>query len=381
MADSKLKIKVTSSSQGVLIHSNPEIEVIVVNEASDGSNLILTSNNEREYIIPKGVEKMTGNSQFPIILSEVAPIEFDVTKLNNNGIITQFFKGVSVTNKTTEDIYVGDTPASLASLSNDGIFPTPDNPTTKCVISSENLIVPYQEPVRPPIPTPAHYSDVKITNTGDYRIRVNANNQFDCNIINNTATDIQDALTTDTTTAETFTNGGAKVITNDHYFAKDSNKLFVSYQEPTRPPIPTPAHYSDIELHKINDYTVYVTASSSEDVNVTNNLGVNITPRNSNGDNLNALNDKTSAVYTNDAVFSSDHFMSYQEPTRPPIPTPDNYSYLQIDSINSDISVTATTDFDCKVFNNSGADIKVGNDTLANQANTVLTENKTIALS
>jgi len=85
------------------------------------------------------------------------------------------------------------------------------------------------------------------------------------------------------------------------------------------------------------------------------------------------LVDKEEVIISNTATA-----LTYVEPVAPELPTPEQYNYIKVVAISSDINVTATSDENLKVVNSTGTTIKLGDSDLADGASAILTDNTTI---
>jgi len=367
------KIILNKSNQGLSLVLVDTVSLALENNTSDTLGIIV--NNNTEQSINANSDKEFACSNAAVVSTYQLPVlDIEVDNLSYSLLAQDTFRE-TVTNKTGITLKQSNDGSTWTDLNDNATT----NVDTNIHIHNPNNPLTYQEPTKPTPSTPAHYSDVELVHMGDYRVRVDASSQFDCNVTNSLSVDIYDAPINDTTTTETLSSNTSKAITDNYFFAKDSNNISVEYQEPTRPPIPAPAHYSDVSLLALTDYKVGITASNEYDVNVTNSIGSDITPKDSNGNDLDVLANDASTVYTQDVMFSTGGYLTYQEPTRPVPPTPAHYSEISILSISDNIDVAASDSEDCNIINQTGNDIKVGATTVANNSNIVITENKTIS--
>ena len=213
---------------------------------------------------------------------------------------------------------------------------------------------------------PMELVEVDVLNLGDYKVTASTNmkgvkavNKLDREIFFNATSQAQDAFLVDK--EEVIISNTATALT---------------YVEPVATELPTPLHGNDVKITSAY-YTVTITPDN-EDVLVENTGSNSIWYKTSGSDATELVVSGDTAI-TDINVFSSDkNFPTYIEPVAPELPTPEQYNYIQVVAISSDINVTATSEENLKVVNSTGTTIKLGDSDLADGASATLTDNTTI---
>jgi len=188
-----------------------------------------------------------------------------------------------------------------------------------------------------------------------------------------------------------YRNNGNQVISDDDSYVMYKHCKMIAnvgdennvYNEPSRPPNPTPAHYSNISINDMGSYRLEIIASASEDCKVNNNTSADVYNVISGDNNIEVIDSGSNIITTDDRFFANNEVslsIEYTEPTRPAQPIPAHYSNFIVQTLSDNIDVTATSSEDCDILNQTGRDIKIGDTTVSNNSDLVITENKTITL-
>ena len=375
---SKCTIFLNKRDVGLRIIPNPNVEVDLISRADDPNPNIITM-PDQEIHLYKGNNKLVGGLRDSSFTWELPPVTLEINSITNYPVIAENFKGVRAVNKTGTHIWEGDT-INLTAIDNNadiGYHP-------KIYINGTEQMDIYVAPTRPQPPVPEHYSDIELNSINDYTLNITASSSEDVKVTNKLGYNIL-PRDTDGNNLSGLDDTAFAVYEQNTVFSQDH---FKTYEAPTRPVPPTPDNYSNVKFvigANGGIPTYCITIQSPEDIKIENDGNVALVGELASNNNSLSINKGESAVVTNDTysfnVYTEDGeafagCFPYEAPTRPVPPTPDNYSYVEIYSLNDTIHFTATSEQDCKIVNKTGGDITVAGSTLANDSNIVITDNQ-----